>query len=434
MSLTLNLIFVMLLIIANGVLAMAEIAIVTARKEKLRNQADRGNKNAQAALTLAGDPNEFLSTVQIGITLVGILAGAFGGATISESIRPFVERIPFLAHHSESLSFGFVVIVITYLSLVVGELAPKRLGLWRPESIAASLARPMRALSRVAHPAVWILGVSTDFLLKALGLRKDSAQSNVTEEEIKILIRQATQAGAVTPVEKEIIDRVFLLGDRTVVTMMTPRPDIDWIDLNQSPTEVRQRITESSHSRFPVGRGRLNEFLGIVTAKDLLKGNNQEGVFNIEGNLRQPLFVPETMSGFVLLENFRKGKTQFALVVDEYGAITGVITMNDVLQAIVGELPGDEQSADVPLVRRNDGSWLADGMIPMLDLREIVPVARLQEQGEDYRTLAGFVLARLGRIPVTGNHFEFEGIHFEVVDMDRNRIDRVLIIPKHHSS
>lgn len=420
---------VVLLILLNGIFAMSEIAVVSARKTRLRQWAEEGNAKARAALELANNPNQFLATIQIGITLVGILAGAFGGATIAKELTVILNDISWLAPYSHPLSLALVVGVIAYLSLIVGELVPKRLALNNPERLAMAIAAPMQVLSRVAYPAVHLLGLSTELLLRALGMRP-STEPLVTEEEIRALIEQGTQAGMFEEAEQEMVERVFRLGDRRVSAVMTPRTEIVWLDREASGLEIRRTITESAHSRFLVADGSLDNVLGVVHAKDLLAHILGEQVVNLEATLQQPLYVPESMRALKVLELFKQSGTHIALVIDEYGGIQGLVTPNDILEAIVGDLPEAGEQVEPLAVQREDGSWLVDGMLPVDEFKDLFDLGELP--GEDqgiYQTLAGFVVMQLGRIPAATDYFVWEGLKIEVVDMDGNRVDKVLVTP-----
>jgi putative hemolysin len=428
-GLTFEMLFVFLLILANGLFAMAEIAIVASRKVRLQQRANEGDLRARAALELAETPNRFLSTVQIGITLIGILAGAYGGATIAHELAAQLERISFLAPYSHAISLGVVVLGIAYLSLILGELVPKRLALSNPERIACAVATPMRLLAVLAFPAVRLLSLSTEVVLRLLGVQP-TAESPVTEEEIKVLIEQGTQAGVFEAAEQDMVERVFRLGDRHVGVLMTPRTEIVWLDVEDSSEEIQHRITSTVHSRFLVAQGALDQVLGIVHAKDLLARSLEGQPFDLKACLRQPLFVPESMRALKVLELFKQSGTHLALVVDEYGGIEGLVTLNDILEAIVGDLPSIDEPAEPPVVQREDGSWLLDGMLPVDEIKELFQLAQLPgEEAGTYQTLGGMVMSHLGRIPSAADHFEWAGLRFEVMDMDGHRVDKVLVAP-----
>jgi len=426
-DITFQILFIILLIIANGVFSMSEIAIVSVRKARLQQLANEGNAKAATALELATSPNRLLSTVQIGITLIGILAGVVGGATIAEELAARLGSITPLAPYSEAVALGIVVLVITYLTLVIGELVPKRLALHNAERIACAMANPMRALSVFASPVVYFLSISTDAVLRTLGIRP-GAEPPVTEEEINILIEQGMKAGTFEKAERDMVEHVFRLGDLRVGALMTPRTEIAWLDIDEPQEEIRRKIAESVHSRYPVGQGSLDNILGIVQVKDLLSLNMAGKPFDLKAILRRPLFVPESTHALKVLELFKQSGIHISLVVDEYGSIQGLITLNDILEEIVGEIPSVEELTEPLAVQREDGSWLLDGMLPVSDFKDIFHIAKLPGEGI-YQTLGGLVLMQMGRIPSVGNSFEWNGLRFEVVDMDKNRVDKVLVMP-----
>lgn len=410
-----------LLIIFNGILALSEAAVIASRKARLQQLVDEGKDGAKAALKLLEDPNRFLSTVQIGITLVGILSGAFGGAALGDNITAWLETIPFLASYSQTLSIGLIVAVTTYLSLIIGELVPKRLALQNPEQLAAAVAPPMRTLEILTAPIVTLLSGSTSLVLRLIGVRADDTPP-VTEEEIKLMIQQGIAAGVFEEAEHDMVEGVFKLGDRRVRTIMTPRTEIDWLDIEDSAEEIRSRIFASERSRLPVAQGDLDEIIGIVYSKDLLTRSLRGEPFDLRAVMREPLYVPETMSAASLLEMFRNNNTQIALVIGEYGGIQGLVTIQDLLEEIVGDI--EEPSA----VQREDGSWLLDGMMAADEFKELLDIDDdLPGEDEDFDTLGGFVMAQLGRIPTAADHFEWNDFRFEVMDMDGNRVDKVLV-------
>lgn len=428
-SVALEMVFVVLLVITNGVFAMSEIAVVSARKVRLQQRADTGDRGAYIALELAKTPSQFLSTIQIGITLIGVLAGAFGGATLAEELAAELSRVRFLAPYSEAIGVSIVVVGITYLSLVVGELAPKQLALNNAERIASTVAPLMQTLSRVASPAVRLLSFSTELVLRALGMRP-SSDMPVTEEEIKLMIEQGTQVGVFVPAEQEMVKQVFRLADRTVGALMIPRPEVIWLDPNDSLEEVRHKITASGYSQFPVAQDDLDNVLGLVYAKDLLAQVLSGQPADLKAALRPALIVPESMLVLEVLERLKETRSQVVLVIDEYGGFQGLITIHDILEAIVGDIPLPDEVAEAEVVRREDGSWLMDGRLLVDELRDIIRLKKLPYEGErHYQTLGGLVMTCLGRIPSTGDHFEWGGLRFEVVDMDGRRVDKVLVAP-----
>ncbi|MBD2346249.1 hemolysin family protein [Anabaena subtropica] len=428
-SITVEILIILVLILANGVFSMSEMAVVSARKVRLQQLANQGDAKARAALKLAESPNNFLSTIQIGISLIGILTGAFGGATIASRLVVYVRLIPFLVPYSEAIAFGIVVLLITYLSLIIGELVPKRLALNNPERIATVVALPMRALAALASPAVHLLSASTEMVLRVLGITP-SVEPQVTEEEIKILIEQGTEAGTFEEAEQNMVERVFRLGDRPVTSLMSPRPDIIWLDLDDTPEENRQKMSENGYSRYPVCQGGLDNVLGIIPVTDLLARSLRGDSLDLTVGLRQPVFVPESTRGLKVLELFKQTITHMALVVDEYGVIQGLVTLNDIMSEIVGDVPSDDGEEEPQAVQREDGSWLLDGMLGVEEFFELFEMEEWEsEERGSYQTLGGFVITHLGRIPAAADHFEWHGMRIEVMDMDGNRVDKVLVVP-----
>jgi putative hemolysin len=433
-SVGLEILLILVLIVANGVFSGSEIAIVSARRVRLEQMANQGNRRAAVALRLATSPNDLLSTVQIGITLIGILSGAVGGATLSGRLKPLLDAIPPLRPWSEPLSLALVVSAITYLSLVIGELVPKRIALNNPEAIACAVARPMRWLSRWGAPLVHLLGSSTDALLRLLGVPIER-ELDLTEEEIRALIRQGAEAGVLEEAEHEMVQRVFHLADRPVRAIMTPRTEIDWLDLEESDDSQLAEVLASGHSRLPVGRGHLDDCVGIVRSHALLAAHLEQDTVEISALLEKPLYITETAGTLAVIGQFRENGVEIALVTDEYGGIEGLVTLTDLMEAIVGDLPSGEQEQEPAIRRRDDGSWLIDAALPLEALRELLQRQTLP--GEDvggFHTLAGFLLHRFGRVPAAGDHFSWDGWRFEVVDMDGHRIDKVLIGPQERPS
>lgn len=428
-SITNEILIILLLILLNGIFAMSEMAIVSAKKVRLQQLADRGNAKARAALKLAESPNHFLSTVQVGITVIGILAGAFGGATISEKLAIELKRIPLLAAQASGIALFIVVFAIAYCSLVLGELVPKRLALNNPERIAISIASPMGFLAKLTAPAVNLLSYSTEFVLRLLGI-EPSTEPEVTEEEIQILIEQGTEAGTFDEVEQDIVQRVFRLGDRRVSSLMTPRLDIMWLDLDDSSDVNRQKILNSSHTRFPVCQGGIDNVLGVLQINTVLTQCLVGNPIDITNSLQQPVFVPESTRALKILELFKQSGPHLALVVDEYGVLQGLVTLNDILEALVGDIPSIDDTDELEAVQREDGSWLVDGMYSVEEFQKLFDIEELpgQERG-NYHTLGGFVITYLGRIPAAADHFEWGDFRFEVMDMDGNRVDKVLVMP-----
>jgi putative hemolysin len=417
----LELLVLFLLTVLNGVLAMSETAIVAVRKTRLEQLADAGDTRARTALELANHPNRFLSTVQIGITLVGILAGAFGGATIAESLEDQFDTVPAFEPYSEGISVALVVLLTTYLSLVIGELAPKRLALQSPERIAALVAKPMQLLSRVSAPVVKILSVSTDLLLGLLRV-SPSEEPPVTEDDVRAMIRVGTETGIFETAEQDMVAGVLSLGDQRVSAIMTPRTEITWLNLDDSDEENRRKIIQCPHSRMPVCRGGLDNVVGILRAKHVLNRCLDGQPFDIQATLYEPLFVPESRLASKALELLKQTRRHMVLVVGEHGGIEGLVTLQDILEEIVGDIERPQA------VQREDGSWLLDGLLPVNELKEILRVKELPGESDGhYETLGGFVMTYLGHIPSASDHFEWNGLYFEVVDMDGRRVDKVLV-------
>jgi len=409
-----------LLLLLNGLFVMSEMAVVSSRKTRLQQRASKGDARAARALKLAQSPNVFLSTVQVGITGVGILMGAIGGPAFSAPLAGFLKRWLPLAY-ADSLALVIVVIFITTLSILLGELVPKRLALSEAERVAALLAGPMLAISKLFSPLVWLLGRSTDWILRILGA-KSGDQPPVTEEEIQLLINQGTEAGIFEESEQEMVEGVFSLSDSRVYSLMTPRADIVWLDIGDPPDAIRSKISESPYSRFPVCQGNLDVVLGIVKARDLLVPPGLSSPdFRLKDRLRPVYFIPETMLASQALEVFKEKNAELMLVVDEFGSVQGLLTLDDIIEEIVGDIEVASQAT-----QRQDGSWLLDGMLQVDDFKELFHIDSLPNEDE-YETLSGFVMTSLGRVPQAADHFEWNGLRFEVVDMDGRRVDKVLV-------
>ncbi len=427
MTVGLEIVIIVLLVLGNGVLAMAEAAMISARRARLERRAQDGDRGARVALDVGAEPGRFLSALQIGITLVGILAGAFGGATLAEQLAARLARFPALAPYAEGIGIAAVVLGITYLSLIVGELVPKQLALHAPEAVAARVARPLRLLSRLAAPAVHLLDLSSRSILRLLGVRP-GAETPISEEELKILLEQGTQAGVFEAAERDMVRRVLHLGERRVGDLVTHRSQVVGLDLEDPPEVNREKIAGSGHSRFPVYEGSLDRVVGMVSVKSLWAGA-AGGPLDLRRAMTEPLFLPESLPALKAVERFRASGRQSALVFDEYGGLEGLVTLNDVLQAIVGDLPTREEP-EPPAVRRDDGSWLFDGGLPLDELGRLLGLRPGEtEELEEFQTLGGFVMGWSGRVPAVGDHFTWRGWRFEVVDMDGRRVDKVLAAP-----
>jgi putative hemolysin len=423
----LQVVIILTLILLNGLLAMSEIAVVAARKSRLLQQAESGNTGASVALELANDPSRFLSTVQIGITLVGIFTGAFGGATIAGRLSGQLEQFPGLAPYSGTIAIGVVVILTTYLSLVFGELAPKQIALTHAERIAARVSRPMAFLSRITSPAVRLLSLSTTAVLRLLGLGTPD-DATVTEEEVRLLIGQGTEMGVFEAVEEEMLKQVFRMSDQRALAHIAPRTEIVYVDL-EDPEEVnRQKIILGGHSQLPVVKGNLDDVQGYIRAIDLLARCLKGEPLDIPAVLRPPLFVPESVPVFDLLAQLKENRTQIAFVLDEFAGLQGLVTLQNILESIIEDIGEREDEADSEVVRREDGSYLIDGMLPAEEFREIFDLEELPGEGQEhFQTLGGFVMTYLSRIPTEGDRIEYRGLQLEVVDMDGLRVDKVLV-------
>lgn len=417
-----ELLILFVLMLVNGFFSMAEIALVSARKARLEAQANKGDLRAKNALLLAQKPDSFLSTVQIGITTIGILTGIYSGDKIVDYVAGYFASFPLLASHSVGLATLVVVIIITFFSLVLGELVPKRLGMSNPEKIAKIVAPVMRLISLLVHPFVWLLSKTTTFIIKLFSVKSDDDQ--VTEEEIKAIISEGSEQGAIEDAEHDIIQRVFHLGDRNITSLMTHRSDVIWFDVNDNENQIREKIIKEPHSVYPICDKDIDNIKGIVSVKDLYVTDDNILFKDI---MKTPLFVPENISPYQLLEKFKQTKIHTSFVVDEYGTLLGLVTLNDLLEAIVGELPQQDVS-DYEIIKRDDGTFLVDGQIPFYDFLTRFEKANWMNEGEqDFDTLAGFILHTLERIPTVGDKFEWKGFTLEIIDMDGHRIDKVLV-------
>ncbi|HIU64950.1 MAG TPA: HlyC/CorC family transporter [Candidatus Avacidaminococcus intestinavium] len=404
---------------------MTEIAIVSSRKPRLEKLAANGNSGAKVALELANEPTILLSTVQIGISLIGVVTGAYGGITIAQALVVYLKPLPIIGPYAVTFSMTLVVTSITYTSLIIGELVPKRLALNNPEPIAILIARPMKFLSKLFLPIVKLLGASTEFVLKLLGVQKP-LNDGVTEDEIKIMLAEGTLTGMFEETEKDIVDRVFRLGDMRVAALMTPRTQIDWLDLDRDDDYLWSVIKKSPHTKLPVARDSLDEILGIVYVKDLL-ANRDNGNLPIEANIEQPLFVPRSLRAFKLLKQFQQSGTHVAFVMDEFGGTMGLVTLHDILENLVGELP-EEDDDEKSIVERDNCSWLIDGLLPIEEFKDFFALDEMPGEDKDhYQTIGGFITSYLGYMPKTGETFIWSHLQFEVVDMDRMRIDKLLV-------
>lgn len=408
----------------NGVFSMSEIALISARKNRLETAAKKGNANAKAALDLANSPNEFLSTVQIGITLIGILTGIYSGDKITTDVQNFVASFESLKPYANSIAVGIVVVTLTFFSLVLGELLPKRIGLNYPESIAKAVAVPMKIVSKVTMPFIWLLTTSTDFLLKILQI-KPTADGKVTEEEIKAIIKEGTEGGEIQEIEHDIVERVFHIGDRKVNSLMTHRNSIVYLSYEDSVQEIKDKVLDELHSFYPVCEDNLDDVEGIVLLKDLFVSFEKGGEFDLKKITKEPVYFIEHTSAYKALENFKISKVHYALVTDEHGVFQGIITLNDILEALVGDA-ADFYEDEFKIVAREDGSWLVDGHYSLHDFLTYFDMDDLIGD-YDVTTVSGLIVTELGIIPKQGQKLIWNKLEFEVIDMDGVKIDKVLV-------
>ncbi|WP_178649425.1 hemolysin family protein [uncultured Methanobrevibacter sp.] len=423
----LYIIIIIILIILNGILSMSELAVVSSRKGKLQKMINEGKKHAQTVIDLNENPNQFLSTIQIGITLIGVLTGAFGGATLS---TPLANVISPYVPYAESISVLIVVIVTTYLSLVIGELVPKRIALNSPERVAVKVAKSMKILSKICKPFVIILSKSTNAVLTILRINHKE-DTSITEEEIELMIEESRVEGNIEKEEEDIIKRVFKLDEQKVDMIMTPRSEIIWIDLDDSPEENKKKIIESKRSIFPIAKGELDDFMGVVQSKDILAVLFENKEMNLEKIVKNPIVVPENLESLELLKQYKENKeyVHMALIVDEFGSVSGLITLNDLLEGIVGDIPGIDETDDPIATQRADGTWLIDGRYQIDRFKELFDYSEEfpDEKEDNFTTIAGFILSFCGKIPEEGEEFIWDRFSFEIVDMDGNKIDKLLI-------
>jgi len=415
------------LILMNGLFSMSEIAVVSARKARLHLRAAKGDKGAQSALELAERPDNFLATIQIGITLVAILMGAFGSTRIAAILEPILAQLPVLNEYSGQIAGATAVTFVTYLTLVLGELAPKQIALNKPESVASRISPFMTWLARLTYPAVLFLSASSRFVVWLLRIRP-SDEPVITEDDIQMMMEQGTQVGVVEPIEEEIVEQLFRVGDLRVNDLMVDRTDILWLDVSDPPSEIKSKINNGAHSRYPVARGDLDNIIGLVYVKDLLVQTLDKELPDLELLVKPALLIPSGLPVYQVLERFKEAKAQIAFITDEHGGVEGLVTFIDLLEAIVGDVPEIGDPASPTAVRRADGSWLIDGMLAIDSFKQLFDIQSLPEETENYyQTLGGFVMSYLGRVPKTGDQFTWQGITVEVVDMDLRRVDKVLV-------
>jgi putative hemolysin len=420
------------LLVGNAVFVMAEMALVSAKRGRLQTRADRGDRGAKAALTLLDNPNRLFSTVQIGITLIAILLGAFGEAAIADRVSAWLVEQPFIKERqlervAQISSLVGTVVLLTYVSLILTELVPKRLARAHAEAIASRLTPTMALIARLAAPLIWLLALSTDLVLRLVPVRA-SSDADSAEEEVKALLQSGTESGAFHQSEQELVERVFKMADLRIAALMVPRVDIDFLFASDTSDRVRVVLATTSHSHYPVCNSSLDDLIGTVHVKDLVKAGILADELDLKALAEPPVFVPESTPAIRVLDRFRTTGNHIAFVIDEYGAVVGLVTLSDLLAAIVGEIARTPEPVDPPIVRRADGSYLVDGMLPVAELKELLSVATLPREDEaGFETLGGFLMSALRRIPATGDRFTHERFTFEVVDMDRTRVDKVLL-------
>ena len=410
------------LILLNGILSMSEIALVSARKARLELDAKRGNKSAQTALKLAGEPDRFLSTIQIGITLIGILTGLYSGEAFTYNLAEVVRHVPVLEPYALGVSKTIIVIIVTYLTLIMGELVPKRIGMGYAERVSMLVAKPMYFLSKLALPFVWLLSKSTSLVIKITGI-KANEENKVTEEEIKAIVKEGFDGGEVQEVEQDIVERVFNLGDRNVGSIMTHRSDLVWLDVTDSIEKIREKVQENLFNIYPVASEKFDNIKGVVYLKDLF-GRIDEPDFSLEEVIRPAQYLPENQSVYNALEQFKEARVKYGIVTDEFGGIQGIVTLKDIMEGLIGQVP--EVGEEAEIVQRADGSWLVDGQYNFYDFLEYFDMEDLYAE-HDYNTLSGLILEILERVPKTGETLTWLTFEFEIVDMDGARIDKVLV-------
>lgn len=428
MSLYLNILIIFILFLLNAVFAMYEIAMVSSKKTRLMARAEDGLKGASDALELLEDPDQqYLSAIQIMITMIDTLAGGIGGAKLSHPLAAIFKHVVWLEPFADIAALALVVIVITYFSIVIGELIPKRIAVSKPEDVVTRLSPMIKTLSRILRPLTKLLSASTNLGIKLFNIDV-TKEPAITEEELKGYIQEGRQTGVFDEAEQIMVDGVFRFSDRRVDAIMTPHTEVDWIDLDDDREVIVKQLMESNYSRLPIAHGDLDRSIGYINTKDLIGVDIHSPQFNLEDYVREPLFLPGNMQAVKAFEQFRQTGVHQALVLDEYGGVEGFVTLYDVLESIVGDIPQDEHDTEQDVVQRSDGSWLVDGLIPVDELKTILRVDELPEEDKaGFQTLSGFVMNQLGRIPKTGQIFEWENWRFEVVDMDGHRVDRVLV-------
>lgn len=414
------------LILLNGLFAMAEIAMVSFRRSKLEHAAANGDKKAARALEMANKPGKFLSTVQIGMTLINIFTGVYSGASIASKVSVWLDQFKLLAPYSGTIAITLVVFIITFFTLIVGEIVPKQVGLIRAETVARKVAFPLRIFSIIAQPLIWLLAKPGEWLIKVLNIQPNE-DSKVTEDEIKAIIKEGTEDGEIQEIEQDIVERVFHLGDRKAGSLMVHRTELVYLDVNDSEEKNKNKIINNLYNVYPVCDGNLDKILGIVYIKDLFTNILKQERFDILKYIKEPLFILESNTAYEVLEKFRESKRHFGLVIDEYGSVIGLVTLNNLLTTLVGEIPASDLQEEFEIVEREDGTWLVDGQLPFYDFVQEFDIQYFDKSKIKYNTLGGFALSILNRIPHTGEKFTWRNYEFEIVDMDGNRIDKILV-------
>lgn len=423
-----EILIILFLVILNGIFSMSEIALISSRKTKLEIASKNGDRRASAALELANSPNRFLSTVQIGITLISILTGIFSGEKLTIGIQDFLTGLGLELKYADNLAVGLVVLIIGFVQLVLGELVPKRIGMSNPEAISKTMAAPMNVLSTITSPFIWLLTKCSDLLIKLLGI--EVSDSSVTEEEIKSMIQEGTTGGAIDEIEQEIVQNVFHLGDRKITSLMTNRSDLTYLDLDDSIQENIEKIIETKHSVYPICKDGIDNITGLLYIKDLLGKDLGTELQHLANLGKEPLFIPENNQAYQALEKFREERIHMGIILDEYGSVMGIITLNDILDALVGDISMDDEF-EYDVFEREDGSFLVDASLPFDDfLNQFEIVINNRKVYTGFDTLGGFALHILQEIPDTGDKFEWEDYEFEIIDMDKNRIDKILLQKK----
>ncbi|WP_199883707.1 hemolysin family protein [Anaerosinus massiliensis] len=426
-SVSLEITIIAILIIINGLLVMTEMSVIESRKNKLEKLADTGNTGAKFALNIIEEPTRVLSSTQIGITLIGILIGTLAGEKLAPALGSYFEKIPYAAPYADITALLLIVAVITYITLVIGELIPKKIATYNPEPILSKLAKPLRYLEKITQPLVSFLSFSTNFTLSLIGINSKK-ETTITEDEIRTLIEQGTEEGTFEKTEQDMVDKIFRLSDQKASALMTPRTQMIWLDLEESLEQNLTIINENPDTTFPVAKDSLDEFVGILHTKDLLKRSLAGESINLEKCIHTPMFIPKSMPSFKVLENFQETGTHEAIVLDEFGGVVGFITMKDIVSEVLGDISANQDPEPIQIIKRDETSWLIDGLLPIDEFKDHFDLDELPDEDRDqYQTMGGFITSYLDYIPVASEHFIWNGFKFEVVDMDRVRVDKILV-------